>query len=147
MITLEQAKRLNKVGFGDRPPLHLDCTHHKPDEKELMEWLGKTGACCIVRTSKDWNIILGERAKTVANADLTEALVQAVEKVNGREGKCKLKRNQEWSGYSRPRTAGLFATAQRLNATRLVLADPARSTRNVGCRVMHARSVRPVGRR
>lgn len=108
-VNLEQAKRLKEAGWKQDKselviedanntnlcfrrsvnPFYIDSYIDAPTEKEMMEFLGNAGACVIIRCLTGWTIILGERSPShFHHTDLTEALVQACEKVlEGREGR------------------------------------------------------------
>ena len=86
MITHDQSERLKKAGWKgtiiiinqSAKDSGFTCS---PDEKDLMEFVGNSGACVIIRCKDCWTINVGERCRHSTHKDLTEVLVQAVEKI------------------------------------------------------------------
>lgn len=108
MIDLSQAKRLKVAGFPQDTSIMVidnvdNCDYIKltwkretltktyadmehiiamPDEKEMMDWLGETGAFAVIRSHDGWTFNCGYRTDNFfSHKDLTEGLVSIVEQV------------------------------------------------------------------
>lgn len=88
MITQKQRERLGKAGW-DFSKISKEGVYDYVDEKEIMGFLSMQSGVRITLYGSGvcWYVDVGYNNCSTSSADLTEALIQACEKVNGMKNK------------------------------------------------------------